>query len=752
MLKKDANKKKNNKKINIKSKMKLMLKNKKMIIIFIAILVLIATITAAITIPQIISKIQAEKNSLLSYEVIRQVDEGKYKILITVKSDSGIEYIKLPDGDTLKVTDQRTKVGIDYTVLDEVKYDFVIKQVGKDEVTESIYKEVQKIQGDYILVNGVYSNKPDLTGYTPEYTRYLNEDSQGNMIPGNWITDEPNCSEWYNYKESKWANIYSEVNGQENYYVWIPRYCFKLDQDAQRSDVKFIDTSNNYKDENGNITTWAELSQEGYQIPEAFRYNGYRIPGYWSMKYTVGDVTGTSTINYDMSVYKGVMTIRNIVLNTSITGSNPITKYTVALNGKIIKTIEDSTTVANINSQVIELNDMINGDNMINVTALNAQGEIVGSMTKKYSPAVVNAPDLSSFNKDTTFYVTYDGDGKEHSTVPISQDVPNDWYEYGESRWANIVTRNNGVEVYYTWIPRYQFILDQTNQRSTVKFINGTGRQADSGYQIPDAFWFDKNSNGKEDDGEQLTGYWAMKYTLGEETAPVFDTEVVATSSSIRTKGITGTSVGSGQVYNYYINGEFKGKKTNASDTFEYTGLKSNTKYTILVEIRNSSTDEYIGTVSKQISTIDANRPELAGFKSEKTYYVLYDNNGNETIGDRIDNNGNNMPSNWYNYAESRWANIVVTDGTVSNGKITGATATTYYTWIPRYEFRLTDAQQAQSASARSEVRFISGTSKDTDNGYQIPDAFWFDKNSDGKENDGEQLTGYWVMKYTAGE
>ena len=76
-----------------------------------------------------------------------------------------------------------------YTVLDEVKYDFVIKQVGKDEVTESIYKEVQKIQGDYILVNGVYSNKPDLTGYTPEYTRYLNEDSQGNMIPGNWIRE-----------------------------------------------------------------------------------------------------------------------------------------------------------------------------------------------------------------------------------------------------------------------------------------------------------------------------------------------------------------------------------------------------------------------------------------------------------------------------------------------------------------------------------------------------------------------------------
>ena len=179
MQKKDNNKKKINisiKNINIKSKKT---------IFIIAILVLIATITAVITIPQIITKIQAEKNTLMSYEIINQVTEGEYKILITIKSDEGLEYIKLPDGDTLKITDQRTKVSLDYKVEEEVKYDFVIKQVGKDEVTESICKEVQKIQGDYALVNGVYSNKPDLTGFQSKYTRYMYENEQGNMTPGN---------------------------------------------------------------------------------------------------------------------------------------------------------------------------------------------------------------------------------------------------------------------------------------------------------------------------------------------------------------------------------------------------------------------------------------------------------------------------------------------------------------------------------------------------------------------------------------
>ena len=744
-----SNKNSNKKKIVKNNMKKINLKNKKIILI-IVILVLVATITAAITIPQIVTKIQAQKNTLLSYEVIKEVSEGDYKIVITVKSDEGLEYIKLPDGDTLKIMDQRTKVGIDYEIMEDTKYDFVIKQVGKDEVTESIFKEVQKIDGEYTLVNGVYSNKPDLTGFNVNYTRYMYENDQGDMTPGDWITDDQ-PQNWYSYKDSKWANLYVESGGPETYYVWIPRYCFKLDQDAQRSDVKFIDTSNNYKDAGGNITTWAELKEQGYQIPEAFQFNGYRIPGYWSMKYTAGDTTTPSTVNYDMSVFRGVITIRNITLNTSITNSNPITKYTIALNGKIEKTIEDADILTNVGTQVIEFNNMISGDNVINVTALNAGGEVVGSMTKVYSPAVVNTPDLSGFNQDTTFYVTYDDNGKETSTVPITEQAPSDWYEYGESRWANIVTRNNGLETYYTWIPRYQFTLDQTNQRSTVKFISGISTQTDDGYQIPDAFWFDKNENGVQDEGEQLTGYWAMKYTAGSETAPRFDTEVMATSASIKTKGITGTAVGEGQVYKYYINGEYKGQKSTATDTFEFSGLSSNTKYTILVEVRDSS-DEYVGSVVKQISTIDANKPELTGFNADQTYYVLYDGDGNETIGDKVKNNGSNAPSNWYNYSESKWANIVVTDGKVSGGQITGATKTTYFTWIPRYEFKITSSQQAQPVTARTEVRFLQGTSKDTDVGYQIPDAFWFDKNSNGIEDDGEQLTGYWTMKYTVGE
>ena len=192
--------------------------------------------------------------------------------------------VKLPDGDVLNIVGNKTVVAVDYEIVEEVKYDFVIKQVGKDEITESIFKEVQKIDGDYSLVNGVYSNKPDLTGFNANYTRYMYENDQKNMALGNWITDDQ-PQNWYSYKDSKWANLYVESGGPETYYVWIPRYQYKLNQTNQRAEVKFILGTGTEKD-------------PGYQIPEAFWWDkndngqeddGEQLTGYWMSKYQLSN-------------------------------------------------------------------------------------------------------------------------------------------------------------------------------------------------------------------------------------------------------------------------------------------------------------------------------------------------------------------------------------------------------------------------------------------------------------------------------
>ena len=714
-------------------KIKKQSKAKKIILILVAIILLsVCIVSATIQITRQIKISQLENKPLLEYEIKQKIDSKKYQILVKVNSTEGIESIKYVNQNNKEIQlnpNGKLTVGIDYVAEDNKDYNFTIKIKGKEEKTETLHFEIPRIQGKYTLNNGLYVNEPDLTGYNENYTRYLNVDSTGNLVIGNWINQEKS-ENWYNYKNSQWANIYVEKNGLETYYVWIPRYCFKLDQENERSDVKFIDVYNNYIDENGQTTTWEELEKQGYQVPEAFEFANTQLPGYWAMKYTAGE-RDSYTINFEAIASKTKIKMQTINANTTET----IAKYTYAINGNIVK---EASTAENL-----EYSINTEENNIVNITALDENGKVIGSMTKECKQAKVNIPDLSGFKQDTTFYVTYDSNGQEHSTIPITETAPENWYDYGDSRWANIVTRNDELETYYTWIPRYEFKLDYTAERSNVNFIEGTSKQTTDGYQIPEAFTFN---------GQELTGYWAMKYTAGDATAPRFSTEVVATSSSIKTKGITGTAVGEGQKYRYYINGEYKGEKASKDDTFEFSGLSSNTKYTVLVEVRDSSTDEYIGTVVKQISTIDANKPELTGFNSSMTYYVLYDESGNETIGDKIKNDGSNIPSNWYNYSNSRWANIVVTDGTIKNGKIENATKTTYYTWIPRYEFTITSSQYAQPVAGRTEVRFISGTSKETDIGYQIPEAFWFDKNSNGTEDAGEQLTGYWTMKYTAGE
>ena len=133
--------------------------------------------------------------------------------------------------------------------------------------------------------------------------------------------------------------------------------------------------------------------------------------------------------------------------------------------------------------------------------------------------------------------------------------------------------------------------------------------------------------------------------------------------------------------------------------------------------------------------------PKLdVGFVEKYTRYLNVDENGKMVPGNWI----YDKPSeNWYSYKESEWANIVITDGTVENGAIVGATMTTYYTWIPMYAFMITSSQYKQQTIGRTEVRFIEGTSTEVTEGYQIPEAFTFN---------GLELPGYWIMKYTAGE
>ena len=220
-----------------------------------------------------------------------------YEGVVVIQEINGIESITYTkNGQDVTVNGNgKNKIAIDYEAKENTDYTFKIKPIDEEEKQEILHIE-RKVAGEntYKLVNGVYVNTPFLENFNSKYTRYLNVDSNGNLTPANWITDsEP--SNWYSYKDRNWANIYVEHEGVEVYYVWIPRYVYKLDQDTQRSDIKFVDVYNNYTNaETGETLTSSELIAQGYQLPEAFNFGDSNvataISGYWMSKYQLSEL------------------------------------------------------------------------------------------------------------------------------------------------------------------------------------------------------------------------------------------------------------------------------------------------------------------------------------------------------------------------------------------------------------------------------------------------------------------------------
>ena len=157
-----------------------------------------------------------------------------------------------------------------------------------------------------------------------------------------------------------------------------------------------------------------------------------------------------------------------------------------------------------------------------------------------------NSPDISGFNVENTHYVTWGTTApyqinELNETNTIDKTPPTGWSNYTKKQWANIVTSGGGNECYWVWIPRYAYCITEGYNTNTAKTINirflqgttntpidgetiGIRNQTGSGnWNVHPAFWFDKNNNGVEDNGEQLTGIWVAKYEASSSSLDIFE-------------------------------------------------------------------------------------------------------------------------------------------------------------------------------------------------------------------------------------
>ena len=370
---------------------------------------------------------------------------------------------------------------------------------------DSSKKFIKAINNEVTVLENVKAEEPDLTGFNKDITFYVTYDSSGNetsVIP----IGETAPSNWYDYDNQIWANIVVRNNEQESYFVWIPRYEYKLDSSNQRSSAVFIPKSKTTAD-------------SGYTIPEAFTWDGKPIGGYWMSKYQLGE--GTSTLTAAIAGGFDTIRVSDIVNKTSksiATYEAYLIKDGIRVAGPV--TIRDEYTFTGLEY----------GKYTVHLIGQEASGNQAISLTRTVDLQEIEIPSVVGFMVDTTYIVTYDNSGNTDETQTL-RDVLKDganinssgalvsgeidltkikegqiWYNYSKQIWPNIVTRNNQKEAYFVWVPRYEYMLDTTNQRSRVTLIPKSKTTADSGYTIPEAFTWD---------GSPISGYWISKYQLG---------------------------------------------------------------------------------------------------------------------------------------------------------------------------------------------------------------------------------------------
>lgn len=147
-------------------------------------------------------------------------------------------------------------------------------------------------------------NKPQLLeGMTPVKYVFTGE------LEGRWEETTSNDMEWYNYSEKKWANAITE---DESFWVWIPRFEYAIDNDAQTTTVKFIKQTQTIADE-GFIIHPAFTKENSSN----FENGGWNedLAGIWVAKFEAGyamdkngdqvsDITGGNSVNpVSSSVY-----------------------------------------------------------------------------------------------------------------------------------------------------------------------------------------------------------------------------------------------------------------------------------------------------------------------------------------------------------------------------------------------------------------------------------------------------------------
>ena len=414
------------------------------------------------------------------------------------------------------------------------------KSGGKEEQEEKI-DLIAKEESEVTNVDGVYCYSPNMKGFNKNdtYIELYNGttntfDEQIKLKDANLKTINSN-KKWYNYGNQIWANVKTNSNGLEAWWVWIPRYAYKMNDTSTKPpiDVIYVGTDNKPLDPKYN-----GVLPENYIVHSGFTTDK-ELYGIWMSKYEPSnnfDYISTTSKCYapDMSGFDknstyielydastnsfgeeikladaNLSTINNnntwydyssqIWANIK-TNSNGLEAWWVWIPRYAYK-ITENVTEANIifidlNNKPIDKEQF--GDSLpegyvvhkaFTPSGTDGNKNLKGIWMSKYEPSnnfdytstttLCYAPDTTGFDNENTYIELYDASTNTFSEEVKLKDANLDtinnnktWYDYQNKVWANVKTNANGLEAWWVWIPRYAYKITENITEANIIFVD----------------------------------------------------------------------------------------------------------------------------------------------------------------------------------------------------------------------------------------------------------------------------------------
>jgi hypothetical protein len=203
----------------------------------------------------------------------------RYAYKINDDSSVDIKYVNLQNQYYDSESNEYKNLDSEYIVAEAFNQEGAEKGIWMSKYEPSAYNLGYKESTDPDAVNA-----PDLSGFDLSSTYYITYDADGNEIatPITDINYQPEG--WYDYTNKQWANIKTVANGIEAYWVWIPRYAYRVD--SGKVEIIYIDTNNKPLDSTYDSYGYKITTDDSgdFKVAEAFLQSGAE-KGFWMSKY-----------------------------------------------------------------------------------------------------------------------------------------------------------------------------------------------------------------------------------------------------------------------------------------------------------------------------------------------------------------------------------------------------------------------------------------------------------------------------------